>query len=114
MKFSIMLAPILFLSACGAPPVKYADMKTVTGDRQQGTMSMAATYRPAEEQLSWLQAQAKASARCRAWGFKSALPFDDQAKTCLERGSGGQCKVVRVTRTYQCSVDRLNLKRRGI
>ncbi|RBW56095.1 YecR family lipoprotein [Ruegeria sp. A3M17] len=50
----------------------------------------------------WAQAQASADARCKAWGYSKADPFQGTSQQCHSRNGYGQCLEATISRTYQC------------
>ncbi|WP_374107061.1 YecR family lipoprotein [Maritalea mobilis] len=50
----------------------------------------------------WEGAQAGADARCRAWGYSRADPFEGTQRTCEQTDAYGGCVLTTYSRTYQC------------
>ncbi len=50
----------------------------------------------------WEAAQGSADARCRAWGYRKAEPFEGTNTQCQAFDGWGNCMMSTVSRTYQC------------
>ncbi|MEM7643312.1 MAG: YecR family lipoprotein [Pseudomonadota bacterium] len=50
----------------------------------------------------WQAGLVSATNRCRAWGFRSADPFEGTNTRCERSDLYGTCLMATVTKTYQC------------
>ena len=54
------------------------------------------------DRMNWDGAQAKATKRCKAWGYSGAEPFEGFRERCITPGGWSGCAEKEVSRTYQC------------
>lgn len=84
----------------GCTTTKY--FQPIGGSKSDATVTLAYEYGLFERpSVDWNMADATATQRCKAWGFKKADRFGTQ-KSCRALGGYGNCNLVRVTTNYQC------------
>ena len=91
-------AIIVLVSGCAAQK----NWGSSGGSKADGTVKMAYTYGMFEvPKTNEQQATSLATARCKAWGYTSASPFDFVNKKCQSMTQNG-CAQWLVTKEYQC------------
>ncbi|WP_081533516.1 YecR family lipoprotein [Rhodovulum sp. P5] len=73
------------------------------GSRADASVVLSYDFTSAEKVTAdWAAAQAAADARCRAWGYRRADPFEGVRTQCNQSDGWGNCIRGMVSRTYQC------------
>ncbi len=100
MKKVISVCSILLLSACATNVTPLA----TGGSKADGTVVVSYSYGAFEQPVvDWEKAGGSAKARCAAWGYKKAVPFEGSEEKCLAFNGYGDCMRTQVNTTYQCT-----------
>ena len=93
---SVALLGLIFLGACET-------IKTPMpsgGSKSDGIIEFSFQHNEFESPLvQWDQVLAEAQERCRAWGYKTGLPFGGLESECAD----SECFVRTVYSKYQCT-----------
>ncbi len=94
------LAAVVALTAC-ASVVKVP--QPTGGSRADASVVLSYQFGAFEIVTpDWDTAQAAADARCKAWGYHRADPFEGTQSRCESPDGFGSCNLTTVSRTYQC------------
>ena len=94
------LAMAVAMASCSTVKVP----QPMSGSKSDGVVSMAYEVGPMEKPvIDWNQVTASATARCNAWGYKSAEAFGGEKRTCNAYNGYGNCVAALVTIDYQCT-----------
>ena len=86
------------LSGCGVAKTPL----DLSGSKGDGTVIIGANVGEFDR-VNWDGAQAKATKRCMAWGYRDAEAFEGIRERCIEPyGWVSGCAEKEVSRTYQC------------
>ena len=97
-----IVALMILASALGACQTNKV-LQATGGSRSDGTVELAYEYGALEQPvIDWVQADATALARCKAWGYPTAERFGGQKTQCNSPGPYG-CNAWLATVTYQCT-----------
>lgn len=73
------------------------------GSRADGTVVVSYQYGMFEQPVvDWSKATNSAIARCKAWGYRKATPFEGAENKCLAFNGYGNCVQTQVNTTFQC------------
>ncbi|WP_044028052.1 YecR family lipoprotein [Dinoroseobacter shibae] len=73
------------------------------GSRADASVTLSYNTNPYEIVTpDWETAQSSANARCQAWGYSRAEPFEGVQTQCQAFDGWGNCSSSVVSRTYQC------------
>ena len=99
MKYLVCCAFVaIALSGCG---VMKAPLD-LGGSKGDGTVILGVNV-DEFDRVNWDGAQAKATKRCKAWGYSDAEAFEGIRERCIEPfGWYSGCARKEVSRTYQC------------
>jgi hypothetical protein len=102
MRATVLLsATVALLAACAVDTPK-TPLPT-GGSRADGSVDMSFEVSLFENPIvDWDAAGLTATGRCKAWGYRSADPFEGTRTECNARDAYGTCVQAFVTRTYQC------------
>lgn len=101
-KLTVVLVFGALLTACAVQKTWVA----TGGSRADGVVSLAYEYGAFEApEVSAVQGETEAAARCAVWGYTGAVPFGGDVVTCTLADLFGSCNRWRVSRDYQCTGD---------